>query len=151
MITQRLILPMVAWVCLAGRTDAQTAIQESAKPQIELVLAEQARAWNRGDVDGFMEGYAKIPTLRFASGSTVTYGWQETLERYKQRYANPTAMGTLSFSELETTILSTDSAVVFGHWRLTNVKGDPHGLFTLVFRKTDAGWRIIADHTSAAE
>ena len=97
-----------------------------------------------------MEGYAKIPTLRFASGGTVTYGWQETRDRYKQRYADRAAMGTLTFSDLDTTILSPDAALVFGRWKLKTEKGEPHGLFTLLFHKTDAGWRIVADHTSEA-
>ena len=118
--------------------------------QIEQVLTEQAKAWNAGDLEHFMDGYAHIPELRFASGDTVTRGWQETLDRYKQRYPDRAAMGTLTFSELETTVLDRGSAVVFGHWRLKTSHGEPHGLFTLVFRRTDAGWQIVADHTSAA-
>ena len=97
-----------------------------------------------------MQGYARIPTLRFASGGTVTYGWQQTLDRYKQRYPDRAAMGTLVFSDLDITILSPDCALVFGRWRLKTEKGEPNGLFTLLWRKTEAGWRIVADHTSAA-
>ena len=68
------LLLTLASVCLSGRVGAQTAFQDASKPQIEQVLTEQANAWNRGDIDGFMEGYAKISTLRFASGANVTYG-----------------------------------------------------------------------------
>ena len=118
--------------------------------QIKQVLAEQAAAWNRGDIDAFMEGYAKTPELRFASGGTITRGWKETLARYKQRYTDRAAMGTLTFSDLDVTMLAPDAALVFGRWRLKNDKGEPNGLFTLLFRKTDADWRIVADHTSAA-
>lgn len=120
------------------------------KAQIEHVLTTQADAWNHGDIDGFMEGYAKLPTLRFASGGTVTYGWQETLARYKQHYPDRAAMGTLAFSDLDVNVLAPDAATVFGHWRLKTERGEPNGLFTLLFRKTEAGWRIVADHTSAA-
>ncbi len=122
----------------------------TSNDQIRQVLAEQAAAWNRGDIDAFMEGYAKTAELRFASGAVVTRGWQETLARYKKRYADRAAMGTLTFSDLDVTTLAPDAALVFGHWRLKNDKGEPNGLFTLLFRKTDAGWRIVADHTSAA-
>ncbi len=134
-----------AWLCLTG-----SAVQAAPKQEIEQVLAEQAQAWNRGDVEGFMDGYARIPRLRFASGGAITYGWQETLERYKHRYPDRSAMGTLVFTDLDTAVLSPDAAVVFGHWRLSNTKGEPNGLFTLIFRKTEPGWRIVADHTSAA-
>ena len=133
---------------LTGPVSAQN--QDAAKPQIEQVLADQAAAWNRGDIDAFMQGYAESPTLRFASGGTVTYGWQETLARYKQRYPDRAAMGTLTFSDLDVTVLASEDAVVFGRWRLKTDKGEPNGLFTLLFHRSEVGWRIVADHTSAA-
>ncbi len=133
-----------------GFVAAQEQAGNAAKPQIEKVLSDQAAAWNRGDVNAFMEGYAKLPTLRFASGGNVTYGWQETLDRYKQRYPDRAAMGELTFSDLDITVLAPDAALVFGRWRLKTDKGEPNGLFTLLLRQTDAGWRIVADHTSAA-
>lgn len=122
----------------------------SAETEILQVLTIQADAWNRGDLDRFMQTYAEIPDLRFASGGTVTYGWKPTLERYKQRYPDRGAMGHLTFSELAVTALSPDAALVFGHWRLARAHDAPSGLFTLLVRRTPAGWRIFADHTSSA-
>lgn len=113
------------------------------------ILQEQTDAWNRGDIDAFMQTYAPVPELRFASGGNVTYGWQPTLERYKQRYPDRAAMGTLTFSDLTVTELAPDSALVFGHWQLQRAKDTPQGLFTLLVRRTAAGWKIFADHTSS--
>jgi ketosteroid isomerase-like protein len=131
---------------------AANAKAESSKQtdKITAVLHAQADAWNRGDIDGFMQTYAPIDELRFASGDTVTYGWKATLARYKQRYPTPEAMGTLAFTDLTVTEISTDAALVFGHWQLTRAKDQPHGLFTLFLRRTAAGWKIYSDHTSAA-
>ncbi len=140
---------MMVCLGLAGVVTAQDQTGNAVKPQIEKVLTDQAAAWNRGDVNGFMEGYAKLPTLRFASGGNVTYGWQETLDRYRQHYPDRAAMGTLAFSDLDITVLAPDAALVFGRWRLKTDKDEPNGLFTLLLRQTDAGWRIVADHTSA--
>jgi len=48
--------------------------------------------------------------------------------------------------------LGVDAAFVRGAWELTMSDGKtPHGLFTLVFRKFSDGWKIVHDHTSAAE
>ncbi len=146
----RLLFFSILCLCLTRETPAQEPTQPTAKQQVEQVLAEQARDWNEGNIDGFMEGYAKIPTLRFASGGNVTYGWQETLDRYKNHYPDRATMGTLAFSDLDTTVLSADAALVFGHWQLRSEKGNSGGLFTLLLRKTEARWRIVADHTSAA-
>ena len=147
---RRLLLIAGVCLCLAGKLSAQESSGTAAKQQIEQVLADQAKAWNAGNIDRFMDGYARTPDLRFATGGTVTRGWQETLDRYKQRYPDRAAMGALAFSDLDTTVLSPGAAVVFGRWQLKTVKGEPNGLFTLLFRRTNAGWRIVADHTSAA-
>jgi ketosteroid isomerase-like protein len=151
MLLRSCLLAGLVWLCLAIPLPAQIPPPSTGdKDQIEHILTSQADAWNRGDLPAFMEGYAKIPTLRFASGDKVTYGWQETLDHYKARYPDSEAMGKLSFSDLDITILSPDSALVFGRWLLKTDRGEPHGLFTLLWRKTEAGWRIVADHTSAA-
>jgi ketosteroid isomerase-like protein len=134
----------------ALRCAASPATVPPATAEILRILQTQADAWNRGDLDAFMQTYAPVGDLRFASGGTVTYGWQPTLERYRQRYPDRAAMGTLAFSDLTVTELSPDAAIVFGRWRLTRTSDAPHGLFTLLVRRTPAGWRIFADHTSAA-
>ena len=133
---------------VAFAADAPTASTASA--EILPLLQSQAEAWNRGDIDAFMQTYAPVDDLRFASGGNVTYGWKPTLERYKQRYPDRAAMGTLTFSELVVTELSRDAALVFGHWQLARAHDAPHGLFTLLVRRTAAGWKIFADHTSSA-
>jgi len=119
--------------------------------EIRTVLSAQAAAWNRGDVDGFMQAYVHTETLRFASGGTVTRGWQTTLDRYKKRYPDRAAMGTLQYTLIDVDILAPDAAVVFGQWELARERDRPRGLFTLVMRRTADGWRIAADHTSSAE
>jgi len=115
---------------------------------IRAVMNDQVAAWNRGDIEGFMSGYWRSDKLTFVSGSNVTRGWQPTLDRYKKNYDSREKMGTLAFSDLEITVLSKDAAVVLGSWSLTREKDNPHGKFTLVFRKFKDGWRIVQDHTS---
>ncbi len=115
--------------------------------KVSAVMDEQAAAWNRGDIDGFMNGYWNSDRLVFVS-SRVTRGWQSTLDNYKKSYPNRAAMGTLTFSDLEITVLSKDAAVVLGSWSLQREKDKPGGKFTLIFRKFKEGWRIVHDHTS---
>ena len=88
----------------------------SEEDQILSVLSTQQDAWNSGDIDGFMSGYWVSPELRFASGGSVTYGWQATLDRYKTNYSDRALMGTLSFDALEVELLSDDAAIVHGAW-----------------------------------
>src|SRR4051812_31667351 len=113
------------------------------------VMEAQAAAWNRGDVDGYMEGYAKEDSTTFVSGDTLTRGWQTVRDRYKARYDTREKMGALAFTELEFKPLSEFYLMATGRWRLTRAADTPHGRFTLVFRRTAAGWRIVHDHTSS--
>ena len=111
------------------------------------VMNEQSADWNRGDIEGFMRGYWNSDKLVFVS-SRVTRGWQPTLENYKRSYPTKEAMGTLTFSELEVTVLSNNAAVVLGSWALQRASDNPKGKFTLIFRKFKEGWRIVHDHTT---
>ncbi len=129
---------------------AEPAPLSPAAREITALLEAQSAAWNRGDIAGFMQGYAQTDDLRFASGGSVTYGWRPTLEGYQRRYPDKAAMGALTFSDLVVTELAPDAAIVFGRWRLVRAKDAPHGLFTLTLRKSAVGWRIIFDHTSSA-
>lgn len=129
---------------------AQNAGDSKAQSAIRAVLEAQAAAWNRGDIESYMEGYEQSPKTEFVGGDSITRGWQEVLDRYKKRYDTREKMGTLTFSDLEITVLSTDAALVLGRWRLKRANDEPHGTFTLLFRKTKGGWKIVHDHTSSA-
>ena len=122
---------------------------EKAKEDIFDVLMEQQRAWNKGNIEAFMQGYYKSDSLRFASGGNVTYGWQTTLDRYLKGYPDKSIMGQLTFSEIDIKLISNTSALVFGKWELERELDHPLGLFTLLFQKTPEGWRIVHDHTSS--
>src|SRR5215467_7493416 len=120
---------------------------------IKHLLVSQVEAWNHGKLEEFMQGYWQSPDLTFFSGAAVTKGWEPTLLRYRQRYqAQGKEMGKLEFQDLTIDLLSRRSAVVTGKWQLTMSDGkQPHGLFTLIFKRMPAGWKIVHDHTSAAE
>lgn len=147
---KKLIILLFLTALAAGTAFGQS---EKAKAkimsEIEKVINEQVAAWNKGDIDGFMEGYWKSDEMRFVSGNSVTMGWQSALDRYKRSYDTREKMGTLTFSDPVVVVLDKNNAYVFGRWTLTRTEDSPTGLFTLVFRRTNDGWRIIHDHTSS--
>ena len=122
---------------------------EKDRVAITRVLAEQQAAWNRGDVEAFLQGYWHSPELTFSGSSGIARGWDAVLQRYKKAYPDRAAMGQLDFSGIEVRFLGSDAALVLGHWQLTREKGDVGGVFTLVWQRFPEGWRIIHDHTSA--
>jgi len=153
-VTLRVWLVVLTLLSIGGlRSSAQDASTAQTRAAIESVLDKQQDAWNRKDLNGFMAGYWNSPDLTFFSGAHRTSGWQGALERYRKTYQGENKeMGKLDFYDLRIEPLGTDSAFVRGAWHLTMSDGKtPHGLFTLVFHRFTDGWKIIHDHTSAAE
>jgi len=144
---KNILFAVLLILCATSFSLAQSK-DEKIKADIKKVIDEQAAAWNNGDIEGFMKGYWNSPEMTFVSGNNVTKGWQPTLERYKKGYDSRAKMGVLSFTELEITVTSKESAVVLGRFTLIRENDKPTGMFTLNFRKFKDGWKIILDHTS---
>lgn len=141
------LLALLAILCVAPALRAQ-----DAPTTILHVLSDQRNAWNNGDIVTFMHGYADSPDTTFI-GKTMEKGYQPILARYQRIYNSHAAMGTLEFSGTNVRMLGADHAVVTGHFHLTRTTaggGDAQGIFSLIFEKQDAGWKIILDHTSAS-
>ena len=146
----RLTLPIICNILMAALVWAEPEQPPNSVAEIQSVLTAQQDAWNRGDIDAFMNGYARSASTVFVSQDEVSRGWETVRDRYRVKYSDRTKMGTLSFSEIEVTMLSPDAAVVVGRWRLKCTNDEPHGRFTLIFKRLPEGWRIVHDHTSAA-
>jgi ketosteroid isomerase-like protein len=144
------ILFLASFASALGQPAAQTKSKRrvNSESSIRAVLEAQRDAWNRGDIEGYMDGYARSARTEFVGGDSISRGWQTVLDRYKKKYDTREKMGTLTFSEVEVTMLSNDAALVLGRWRLKRANDEPNGTFTLLFRKTKAGWRIVHDHSS---
>ena len=133
---------------LAGTTSC-TSSPDSAEAVRAVIQAQQA-AWNRGDIVAFMDGYERAETTTFVSGDELMRGWRTVLERYKKRYGSPAEMGILTFSDLDILQLDRSHMMADGRWKLTRANDVPHGRFTLLFRQTGTGWRIVHDTTTVA-
>lgn len=139
------MLHVISLLLLAAPVPKPDATTEA----IRKLLDDQAMAWNKGDIEGFMVGYWKSPELTFSSGGEETKGWDATYERYRKRYQGEgKEMGKLTFSDVRIHIINTDHAYVRGKFQLIRSKDKPSGLFTLIVKKFPDGWRIVHDHTS---
>ena len=124
--------------------------QSTDESAIRKILSDQVQAWNNGDIEAFMRGYEDSPATTFVSDRVIK-GYAPVLERYKTRYPTPEKMGKLRFSDLEVRLLGSDHASVIGRFHLDRTAeagGPASGIFTLLFRKSAGGWKIILDHSS---
>ncbi|MFN2623117.1 MAG: nuclear transport factor 2 family protein [Chthoniobacterales bacterium] len=136
---------LIATISIAA---AANVVAADATSEIRAVLERQVAAWNRGDIDGYMEGYVRSDKLEFVSTGKISRGWQTVRDRYHRKYDSREKMGTLAFSDIKVTSLNANTAVVEGRWSLRRKADQPHGSFVLIFRHTSSGWRIVHDETS---
>jgi len=120
---------------------------QDKKPILDLLEIQRA-AWNKGNLDDFMQTYWKSDSLLFVGQSGPKYGWQTTLDNYRRSYPDRAAMGILTFDIREVRFITEQDAFVLGAWHLQREKDTPNGYFTLLLKKIDGQWKIIADHSS---
>ncbi len=137
-----LLLAIINFACVA------TMAQSNAEAIIRSEIEKQRLDWNKGNIEGFMTPYWQSDSLMFIGKSGITYGWQKTLENYKRGYPDTAAMGKLDFNLLQVRKLSDSYVFVVGKWHLTRSVGNVGGHFTLLFRKINNKWLIVADHSS---
>lgn len=136
----------------------QGRLEEQAKEEVEALLHTQAVAWSRGDVEAFCSAYA--PDAAFVSPSGLTQGRQAVLERYRKRYPDSAAMGTLTLDVIESRpawgeeVTPGGDAVpgrihavsVVARWTLSYPAKPPAtGLTLLVLHRRGASWEIVQD------
>ena len=118
-------------------SDDETAIRK--------VLEDQRLAWNAFDLEGFMRGYWKSDDLKFYGSNGVTYGWDNTLDRYRKAYPSKEHTGTLTFVINDISAIENGSYYVMGEYHLEREAGDANGIFMIIFKKINGQWKIIAD------
>ncbi len=131
---------------------ASAAPSGRTRTEILAVLSAQVEAWNRGDLEAFLDGYWRSEKTVFAGGDRVYVGFENMARRYREAYPTREKMGRLTFSKLDFMQLEDDRAVVTGSWELQRAADEtarPGGVFTLIWRWFPEGWKIVHDHTSS--
>ncbi|MGZ4089699.1 MAG: YybH family protein [Bacteroidia bacterium] len=115
---------------------------------VKSLMNKQQEAWNKFDIEGFMEHYWKSDSLKFIGSKGLTYGWQKTLDNYKKSYPDKDAMGRLEFNINSAELLGKNAVYIIGKWTIHKKEKDVGGYYTLLWKKIDNKWVIVADHTS---
>ena len=139
---QKLLLPFIFLLPF------QLLAQHDDVAEVIFEIRKQQDCWNNADLECFMQGYWKSDSLMFIGKNGVNYGWQTTFDNYKRSYPDAAAMGELAFKIISTNMLSKDAIFIVGQWTLKRESGDLGGHFSLLWKKIEGRWVIVADHTS---
>ncbi len=146
------VIALLCLSCISIKADVTSETIEkqdtdfdSAEAGIRLVMEGQEIAWNKHDLEGFMQGYWKSDQLKFYSANGLTLGWENTLENYKKGYPTKAESGTLNFVINDISKIEGDNYWVMGEYHLKREVGDADGVFIIIFKKLNGEWKIIAD------
>lgn len=133
-------------IALLAAAPVAAAAQEPAAT-ITAALHDSADGWNRGDLEAFVATYDEAATY---IGSEGPIGLEKLRGYYEDKYftgGEPDQQ--LRFEAIEVSSIESDHALVVGRWVLSGGgQEERRGWFTLLWRRTGAGWRIIHDHSS---
>jgi ketosteroid isomerase-like protein len=146
--TFKLTFLFIFLLSLNGYSQEKASNYETSKKEITTMMLQQANDWSNGDIEAFMEGYIKSDSLKFVGSNGLTYGWKNTLENYKKGYPTKEHTGTLTFNLLEFDQLADDVFLVIGEYHLKRTVGDANGMFSIILKRINNEWKIIADHSS---
>lgn len=141
----RVYLFLFYYIVITGCSNKERKLPEKSIPD---VMHEQAEEWNKGDIDGFMQGYQNHDSLPFIGKNGITYGYNTIADRYKKSYPDKDAMGQLSFNDINIKPLADDYAYVTARWTLYRTHDTLSGYTSLLFQNIENSWYIIADHSS---
>lgn len=122
--------------------------QKSEEVAINKMLQTQVEAWNKGNIEKFMVGYWESDSLLFIGKNGPKYGYNTTLSNYKKSYPDTISMGKLKSDIISMQKISPKCFFVVGKWHLTRSIGNIEGHYTLLIRKINGKWVVVADHSS---
>lgn len=128
-----------------------SAAPPSEEDAIRAVITRMEAAWNRGDFQGYMEGFAN-PDVVFVSRGEFQKDWQGTLDHYIRDYGGSEATrGHLHFFDIRIEMLAPDAAQLISRYRLDRPQNPQDGINTRLMRKRDGKWVIALNHVSSRE
>lgn len=145
--TKRALMLGFAAAAAAGCATAET--ETNADAEIRAVIARMEAAWNRGDFNGYMEGFWN-PGVTFVSNGRIQDGWQGTLDHYVRDYGGSAERrGSLHFYDITIEQLAPDAAMLVSHYTLQRPERAQEGINTRLMRKIDGRWVIALNHVSS--
>lgn len=137
-------------VLMSGSCRFETGVEEDLRGSIENMLTESAEAWNRGDLDAYLEFYALASSTTFMTGDGPVTGIDAIREVYAPLFDGRAPRDSLRFEDLSVRTFPPLVAVATLRYVLhgNGAETPTSGWATLVLRRTGDGWRIVHDHSS---
>lgn len=117
---------------------------------MRAALDSSARAWNRGELEGFLSVYRRDSTTTYVGAGGLVTGYEGIRGRYAPLFEPGAERDSLRFEDFTVREIADGVAVGTARWILhRDGRTVDAGPFTLVLRRFEEGWRIVHDHSSS--
>jgi uncharacterized protein (TIGR02246 family) len=128
---------------VAGAGDSEKEIYEEVNRAVS--------AWNRHDLDGYLDTFWRSDSLILVVEGETVRGWDLLSKALHTGYPNPSEMGNLTLDRVQVQMLSSDLALALTWDTVSFPKKKEFGTSTIVMKKLPEGWRVAVMHTSFVE
>lgn len=142
------MLKPLIFLLLLSLTACSVSNPEKDKKAIYDSMYFSQKAWNNGDLEGFMSNYWQSDSMKFIGKTSITYGYQPTLDRYKKGYPDADSRGQLLYDFIHLDQIDGNHYFQVGKYTLIRKTDTLSGHFSLLWERIDGEWRIVADHSS---
>jgi uncharacterized protein (TIGR02246 family) len=128
---------------VAGATDPEKEIYDE--------LSRMVDAWNRHDIDGYLDTFWRSENLVVVVEGENIRGWDLISKAYHTGYPNLEEMGNMTLDRVQVQILAPDIGFALAWFTASFPKKKEFGTATMTFKKLPEGWRIAIAHSSFVE
>jgi hypothetical protein len=142
--------------CQQPKTGNQAAEKSQLRPSLSLlhekkkmligILEKQEKDWNQGNLKGFISAYWNSDSLMSVSVKGIQYGWDRMDRNLRRSFPDSAAMGHLDYDVVHIEFIGDNDALVTGKWLRKNEKKFRGGYFSILLRKLQGKWQIVAEH-----
>ena len=140
-------LALLSIALLAGAATAAEPADASAESGRRALVA-QTEAWNKGDLEGALEGYCPKVDITWVNAKGVTHGYDAFAKSMREDFAGGTAaMGVLTNTVIDSRGLGGGQSLIVVKWDITRdgtrLMG---GISTQLWAKCQGRTRIVFEH-----
>jgi uncharacterized protein (TIGR02246 family) len=131
----------------------QQKVAGAADPEKEIYdeLNRMVDAWNRHDIDGYLDTFWRSENLVIVVEGENIRGWDLLSKAYHTGYPNPEEMGKMTLDRVQVQILAPDIGFALAWFTATFPKKNEFGTATMILKKLPEGWRVAIAHSSFVE
>lgn len=128
-------------------TGGEIYSQSPDEKQIQKVIEEEMEAWNRGDIEGYVQFYTPDDSCRMIYSSGITYGRDSILAFYKKHWPKE-KMGKLELDQTTMERVSDEYYFVTGRFTVFTNGKTIRGRYSSLMKKVNGKWYIYTDHSA---